>query len=190
MVNQVQPQGEKDMAAESVRLFGAELMSPEDVAEALGISPATIRRWLRDKAIAGVKVGRQWRVNITVVREQLASGELAREIEPQGYKALDAAVDILNAADAADRHEAIRYLLNALRSKLPDDGAMAALLMAWQQDIGERLESLGGADTRRYSQARRNFISQNGENDILAWSDENVDPVSQGRPGGDRTEGV
>lgn len=176
------------MTVESVRLFGAELMAPEDVALALGISPATIRRWLRDGAIAGVKVGRQWRVNITVVREKLASGELAREIEPQGYKALDAAVDILNAEDESDRREAIRYLLNALRRKLPDDRAMAALLISWQQDISERLESLGGADTHRYSQARRDFVSQHGEDTIDQWCGDNVDPVSRGNPAGEREE--
>ena len=176
------------MTVESVRLFGAELMAPEDVASALSISPATIRRWLRDGAIAGVKVGRQWRVNITVVREKLASGELAREIEPKGYKALDAAVGILNAADESDRREAIRYLLNALRSKLPDDRAMAALLQAWQQDIGERLESLEGADTGRYSQARRDFVTEHGPNGIHEWCDNNVDPVSRGRPAGDREQ--
>ena len=133
---------------ESVRLFGAELMSPEDVAAALSISPATIRRWLRDGAIAGVKVGRQWRVNVTVVREKIASGELAREIEPRGYKALKTAADVLTAKDEADRQDAMRYLLNALRHRLTDDRDMIALLLAWQQEIEERLESLDARCTQ------------------------------------------
>lgn len=135
------------MTVASVRLFGAELMSPEDVAAALGISPATIRRWLRDGAIAGVKVGRQWRVNVTSVREKIAGGELAGRIEPQGYKALNAAADVLTAADGADQQEAIHYLLNAARLRLTDDRNRVAFLLRWQQEIAARLESPDGRDT-------------------------------------------
>jgi len=170
------------MAVESVRLFGAELMPPEDVAAALGISPATIRRWLRDGAIAGVKVGRQWRVNLTVVREKIARGELAREIEPQGYKALKTAADVLTAADEADRQEAMRYLLNALRHRLPDNRDMVAFLLAWQQEIAECLESLDARDTREYSQSRRDFAAEHGSNDMREWCEEHADPVSRGKP--------
>lgn len=166
---------------ESVRLFGAELMSPEDVAVALGISPATIRRWLRDGAISGVKVGRQWRVNVTLVREKIASGELAREIEPQGYKALTTAAEVLTAVDAADRQEAMRYLLNALRFRLTDDRDMVAFLLSWQHEIADRLESLGDTDTRAYSQSRRDFVAEHGSNDLRDWCEEHVDPVSRGK---------
>jgi excisionase family DNA binding protein len=163
-----------------MRLFGAELMSPEDVAAALDISPATIRRWLRDGAISGVKVGRQWRVNVTLVREKIASGELAREIEPQGYKALKTAANVLTVADGADQQEAMRYLLNALRLRLSDDRDMVTYLQAWQQEIAERLESLDGRDTRVYSQSRRDFAAEHGPNDVREWCEGHVDPVSRG----------
>jgi excisionase family DNA binding protein len=170
------------MAVESLRLFGAELMSPEDVATALSISPATIRRWLRDGAIAGVKVGRQWRVNVTLVREKIASGELARELAPQGYKTLKAVADVLTVADEADRQEAIRYLLNALRLRLSDDQDMAAFLRTWQQEISERLDSLNGRDAREYSQSRSDFVAEHGSDDIRGWCDDHVDPVTRGNP--------
>ena len=178
--------GRRLTSMESLRLFGAELMSSEDVAAALGISPATIRRWLRDGAIAGVKVGRQWRVNVTAVREKIASGELAREIEPQGYKALKVAADVLTAQDEADRQEALRYLLNALRHRLPENRDMVAYLLACQREIAERLESLGGADAQIYCQSRRDFAADHGLDDIREWNESNVDPVTRGNPHGDR----
>lgn len=161
-------------------------MSSEDVAAALGISPATIRRWLRDGAIAGVKVGRQWRVNVTAVREQIAKGELAVDIEPQSYKALKMAADILTKSDETDQRESRRYLLNALRYRLPDNEDMVVFLLAWQQEIAERLESLRDADTEQYSQSRRDFAAHHGLNDIREWTENNVDPVIQMDPDDER----
>ena len=139
---------------------------PEDVAAALSISPATIRRWLRDGAISGIKVGRQWRVNVTLVREKIASGELAREIEPQGYKALKTAADVLTAHDQADRQDAMRYLLNALKFRLTDDRDLIALLLAWQQEIEERLESLDARCTQEDSQLSCDIAVESRPNDI------------------------
>ena len=122
-------------------------MSPDDVAAALGISPATIRRWLREGAIAGVKIGRQWRVDVTLVRDKIASGELAVNIERKDSKTLKRAADLLTAADEADWPHQFRYLLKALRYRLTDDRDMVAFLLVWQQEIAAFLESLDGKDT-------------------------------------------
>lgn len=37
-------------------------LTPEQAAEILNISPKTLRNWLREKRIRGVKVGREWRI--------------------------------------------------------------------------------------------------------------------------------
>jgi excisionase family DNA binding protein len=38
------------------------LLSPEEVAEILGVSPKMVRDWLRAGRIKGIKLGRIWRV--------------------------------------------------------------------------------------------------------------------------------
>ena len=43
------------------------LLTPEEAAERLAISPKTIRDWLRANRIQGVKVGRLWRLRESVV---------------------------------------------------------------------------------------------------------------------------
>jgi excisionase family DNA binding protein len=37
-------------------------MTPEEAATARGVTPATIRKWLREGYIDGIKMGRLWRV--------------------------------------------------------------------------------------------------------------------------------
>jgi len=38
------------------------LLTPEQAADRLAVSPKTLRDWLRDGKLKGVKVGRLWRV--------------------------------------------------------------------------------------------------------------------------------
>lgn len=38
------------------------LLTPEEAAERLAVSPKSIREWLRTGRLAGVKVGRLWRI--------------------------------------------------------------------------------------------------------------------------------
>jgi excisionase family DNA binding protein len=38
------------------------LLSPNNVAERLNISPLTVRRWLKAGKLKGVRLGRLWRV--------------------------------------------------------------------------------------------------------------------------------
>jgi len=40
-----------------------ELMTVEEVAVYLKINPEVVRRWLREKRLPGVKVGKAWRIN-------------------------------------------------------------------------------------------------------------------------------
>ena len=49
------------------------LLTPEEAAERLAISPKTIRDWLRSRKLQGVKVGRLWRVRESTV-EAIVSG--------------------------------------------------------------------------------------------------------------------
>jgi excisionase family DNA binding protein len=39
-----------------------EIYTPEEAAELLKIQPRTLRGWLRERRIGGVKVGREWRL--------------------------------------------------------------------------------------------------------------------------------
>jgi excisionase family DNA binding protein len=47
----------------------AKLLKPEDVAHELMVSERTVRRWLREGKLRGVKVGRAWRVRPEIVEE-------------------------------------------------------------------------------------------------------------------------
>ena len=48
------------------------LFSPEEVAEQLGVTPNTVRTWLRDGSLKGIKLGKKiWRVNETELQEFL-----------------------------------------------------------------------------------------------------------------------
>ncbi len=38
------------------------LLTPEEVAEHLAVSPKSIRKWLREGKLRGVRVGRLWRI--------------------------------------------------------------------------------------------------------------------------------
>jgi excisionase family DNA binding protein len=38
------------------------LLTPEEAAEYLAVSPKTIRKWLRGEKIKGVKIGKLWRI--------------------------------------------------------------------------------------------------------------------------------
>ncbi|OPZ59500.1 MAG: Helix-turn-helix domain protein [Candidatus Aminicenantes bacterium ADurb.Bin508] len=42
--------------------FRERLMTPEEVAERLAITPKTVRRFLREGRLKAMKVGRLWRV--------------------------------------------------------------------------------------------------------------------------------
>lgn len=39
------------------------LLSPDEVAELLSVSPVTVTYWLRNKIVKGIKVGNQWRID-------------------------------------------------------------------------------------------------------------------------------
>lgn len=48
-----------------------ELMSTNEAAKALGVSAATIRRWLSEGTLFGIQVGAKWIVPRVVVQDQL-----------------------------------------------------------------------------------------------------------------------
>jgi excisionase family DNA binding protein len=57
------------------------LLSIEESAEKLGLHPETLRKWLREKRIGGVKVGRNWRL-----RESDLSAFIAANAMPANYE--------------------------------------------------------------------------------------------------------
>jgi len=51
-----------------------ELMTPDEVARVLRKSPAAVRYMLRNKMLAGVRIGRNWMIRKDEVRRVLAEG--------------------------------------------------------------------------------------------------------------------
>jgi excisionase family DNA binding protein len=51
------------------------LLSPNNVAERLNISPLTVRRWLKAGKMKGVRVGRLWRVRESDLEAFLQKGD-------------------------------------------------------------------------------------------------------------------
>jgi excisionase family DNA binding protein len=41
---------------------GKQYLSAEEIAERLNVGPATVRKWLREGKLKGVRAGRLWRV--------------------------------------------------------------------------------------------------------------------------------
>jgi excisionase family DNA binding protein len=52
----------------------SKVLTPEETAERLKISAKTIRDWLRSGRLKGIKIGRQWRVEESVINYILANG--------------------------------------------------------------------------------------------------------------------
>lgn len=59
-------------------LKNLKLLTPEEVAEILTVSPATVRGWLRSGALRGIKIQKLWRI-----REQDFRAFLDDHLEPE-----------------------------------------------------------------------------------------------------------
>jgi excisionase family DNA binding protein len=55
--------------------FPERYLSPDDVARRLNVKPLTVRRWLKDGKLRGIKVGRLWRVRESDLEAFLKGGE-------------------------------------------------------------------------------------------------------------------
>ena len=49
-----------------------ELLTPEEVAAILRVSPKSIRKWLKEGTLQGIKVGRLWRIKESELKAALA----------------------------------------------------------------------------------------------------------------------
>jgi excisionase family DNA binding protein len=57
------------------------LLAPEEAAEKLGLHTETVRKWLREKRIGGVKVGRKWRVRESDLQRFVAANAIPADFE-------------------------------------------------------------------------------------------------------------
>ncbi len=66
--------------------MGEKILTPEDAAEMLQVSPGTVRKWLRKGLLKGTKVGggRLWRISESTIDEYMKTGQ---ESAPQQVKA-------------------------------------------------------------------------------------------------------
>lgn len=48
-----------------------ELLTVEETAKYLKMSPQVIRRWLREKKLPGVKIGKEWRIDKQAIDDML-----------------------------------------------------------------------------------------------------------------------
>ncbi len=68
----------------------AQFMAVTEAAEELGVTPATVRRWLREGRIEGRKVGKQWRVSRSGLGHVIAPQEGASAPAPREEPLADA----------------------------------------------------------------------------------------------------
>ena len=54
------------------------LLTPEQTAERLGISPKTVGNWLRDGRLKGAKIGRLWRVSEEMLEQFIQASVCAK----------------------------------------------------------------------------------------------------------------
>ena len=47
---------------DNVLMMEDKLLSAKEVAQALGVSVETVKRWLQKETVPGVKLGKQWRI--------------------------------------------------------------------------------------------------------------------------------
>lgn len=59
------------------------LLTPEEVAERLAVSPKMIRAWLRDGRLPGIRLGRLWRVNPDALERFLEQSQTAQKMPPK-----------------------------------------------------------------------------------------------------------
>jgi|SRR5215471_16106911 len=52
-------------------LFGVVLFQPEELAAIYGVTPETMKTWVREKRIPGVRLGRRWYVTDTAIRKSI-----------------------------------------------------------------------------------------------------------------------
>jgi len=54
------------------------LLNVEQAAEYLGVQPSTVRNWLRESKITGVKLGggKQWRITESALRDFVAASQV------------------------------------------------------------------------------------------------------------------
>jgi len=95
-----------------------ELLTPVEAGEALQISAATIRRWLRDGVITGHKIGKQWRVNVDELRAYLTG---------QADHVVTVEIENLSDDETPGHKQAWAWFM----SKTPEDRA-TAIIRAWQ----------------------------------------------------------
>lgn len=56
------------------------LLTPEEVAERLAVTPRTVRDWLRAGKLQGVKAGRLWRITEKALCEFLEAGGTKEQV--------------------------------------------------------------------------------------------------------------
>lgn len=56
-----------------------ELLTPDDVAARYKVSPATVRRWCKNRQLKATKVGKQWRIDPRDLESFFQSQEVKTE---------------------------------------------------------------------------------------------------------------
>ena len=101
-----------------------DLLEPEQLREALGISEATYYRWLREGRLKGVKVGRRWRFPKTLLDDLREDPERAHEREQALKHAVETCADLL--ARAKVKPKEVAAMLETANS---DAEAVAGMLI-------------------------------------------------------------
>ncbi len=82
--------------------MAGKMLSPEEVAERLSVSPNTVRAWLREGSLKGVKLGNKiWRISEEELQEQICceqsvdygSDDHEEELSPEDLKAIQRGIE-------------------------------------------------------------------------------------------------
>jgi len=85
----------------------SELLSVEDAAERLEVSPFTVQRWCRDGNLLCLKAGRKWRIRSSALEEFLRQGEGSQSLAERLRHFLEVPDNVLA---IAQNHELMRKL--------------------------------------------------------------------------------
>ncbi len=102
------------------------LLTPEQAAQALSVDVVTVRRWLRDGHLRGIKRRRLWRVPETALTE-LAENPKSVDETPAEVDALLDATAVAARRAGYQTDEDIERLIAEVRAELGHDGPRRAL---------------------------------------------------------------
>jgi excisionase family DNA binding protein len=160
-----------------------ELLTIEEAADYLKLTPYTVRRYLREGKLPGLRVGGQWRIGREDLAKKLLTGAVGAEslVQPDGQELMDPADSDragtnMTTSAAESRHQWEQVRLQRSPSELEadhgdffDHKSLAQLIAEQGTQPLQRIESLRG-DFWPEEESAGEFLAQ-----LHTWRDEQSD---------------